>query len=85
MDKQFRTFLFVGIMAAIVGFIFYTPFGIVWGIVVFGTLGVLEATMFQIPVNLFLWAFFCYLLTVQVFWIILLKKAPQLQPAKIIR
>jgi len=81
MDKQFRTLLFVCVMAAILGLMFCTPFGIVWGIVVFGALGALEATILH-PVNLFLWALLCYLLTVELFWIVLLKKAPQLQPAK---
>jgi hypothetical protein len=84
MNKRFRTLLFVCLMAAIMGFIYSTPFGIVWGIVAFGALGVLEATILQ-PVNLFLWALFCYLCTVMLFWVFLLKKAPQLQPTKMIK
>ncbi len=81
MDKNFRTLVFVCTMAAIIGLMFTTPFGIIWGVIVFSLLAILEATILG-PVNLFLWAIFCYLLTVIFFWILLLKKAPQLQPAK---
>jgi hypothetical protein len=74
--KDFRTFVFIGIMAAVFGLIFYTPLGLAWGIVTFAGLGMIEALLNQ-QINFLLWAVLWYLLTVELFWVILLKKAPQ--------
>ncbi len=74
--KEFRTLVFVGVMTGVLGLIFATPFGFVWGLVIFVALGIIEA-LTSLQINILLWSLLWYLLTVELFWVIILKKAPQ--------
>jgi hypothetical protein len=78
--KEIRSLLFVSLMAIVLGLIFTTPFGIVWGIITFAGLAITEALLNH-QINMLLWSVLWYLVTVEILWVVLIKK--ELQPSLI--
>jgi len=72
MSNQARSLLFAAVAGLLLGLMFVTPFGYVWGFITFTSQIVIESFLPQ-PINSILWLILCYLITLITFWCFFLK------------